>query len=184
MYCPQCATPNAGDVKFCRSCGTELEAVALALSGKSLHPIEASTNESGPGTAQDWLEKRIEGVSGITRGSILLAVSLLIGVALALFLPSSFGVPWILIWMLFFGWMAVWGGIELAYGSSGVLESKSRLRLMGLTGKESVADARPQQLLAGGEPPEVANPAAAFRSSPRASITEGTTRQLDDYVEK
>ena len=126
MYCPQCATPNADDVKFCRSCGTELEVVALALSGKPMQPIKADTDRGEPKIAQDWLEKRIEGVSGITRGTILLAVSLLIGAAMALFIPSSFGAPWILIWMVFFGWMAVWGGIEMADGISGVLESKSR----------------------------------------------------------
>lgn len=54
MYCPQCATPNADDVKFCRSCGRELEMVALAFSGKSTKPLKADAN-------QDWMEKRIEG---------------------------------------------------------------------------------------------------------------------------
>jgi len=183
MYCPQCATPNADDVKFCRSCGTGLQAVALALSGKHVETAEASANKNEAKTAQDWLEKRIEGAIGITRGSILLTVSLLIGAAMALFLPVSFGVPWILIWIVFFGWMAVWGGIEMAYGISGVLESKSRLRLMGLTGKDAAIDAVPQGL-SGGEPPKIASPAAAFGVSPPMSITEGTTRKLDDNVEK
>ena len=184
MYCPQCATPNADEVKFCRSCGTELEAVALALSGKSVPPIKAGTNKSDAKTAQDWLEKRIEGVSGITRGAILLAVSLLIGVAMALFMPSSFNAPWIVLWMVFFGWVAVWGGIEMAYGISGVLEAKGRLRLLRLTGEEPAADAIPQQSLSSSAPPKIVNPSAALRSSPPVSVTEGTTRQLDDYVEK
>ena len=86
--------------------------------------------------------------------------------------------------MVFFGWMAVWGGIEMAYGISGVLESKSRLRLMGLLGKESAISATPQQSLPAGEPPIITNLSTAFRSSPPMSITEGTTRQLDDLVEK
>lgn len=176
MYCPQCATPNADDVKFCRSCGRELEAVALALSGKS---IKTDLNKSESKTAQDWLEKRIEGVSGVTRGSILLAVSLLIGLAMALFLPSSFDAPWILIWMVFFGWLAVWGGIEMAYGLSNVLESKSRLRLLKLSGKES-SDAVHQQL-SSGEPLPIMSP-SDFRSSPPVSVTDGTTRQLSDKV--
>lgn len=184
MYCPQCATQNAGDVKFCRSCGTELEAVALALSGKSVQPVKPGTDKSVPQTTQDWLEKHIEGVSGIIRGSILLGVSLLIGVALGLFIPSTFDAPWILIWMVFFGWMAVWGGIETAYGISGVLEAKSRLRLMGLIGKQSAVDASTQQSLSGGEPTKIMNPSAAFRPSAPVSVTEGTTRQLDDYIEK
>jgi len=103
---------------------------------------------------------------------------------MALFMPSSFDAPWILIWMVFFGWMAVWGGIEMAYGMSDVLESKSRLRLMGLTGKESAVGAIPQQFLTSNERPTITNPSAAFRSPLPVSVTEGTTRQLDDYVEK
>lgn len=183
MYCPQCATPHAGEVKFCRSCGTELEAVALVLSGKSAQPTKGK-NKSEPKTAQDLLEQRIEGVSGITRGSILLAVSLLLGGIMALFMPRSFEAPWILIWMVFFGWMAVWGGIEMAYGLSGVLEAKSRLRLMGLAGKESAVAASPQQLSSGGELPNIPNTSATFRPPLPVSVTEGTTRQLDDYIEK
>ena len=174
MYCPQCATQNPDDVKFCRSCGRELEAVALALSGK---PAKVKKVKNEAKTEQDWIEKRIEGVSGITRGSILLTVSLLIGIAIGLFIPRTFDAPWIVIWMVFFGWLAVWGGIEMAYGLSSVLESKSRLRLLELTGKYA-ADAVQHQL-PGGEP--IMSP-SSFRSSPPLSVTDGTTRQLDDKV--
>lgn len=162
MYCPQCATLNAGDVKFCRSCGRELESVALALSNKSATPRKRSGDKSEPKTAQDWLEKRIESVSSITRGAILLSVSLMLAVPMGLFLPSSFDAPWILLWTVFFGWMAVWGGIEMAYGISGTLEAKSRLRLMG------------------SDIPKTTNVPAAFKRSSRESVTEGTTRQLND----
>ena len=189
MFCPQCATPNADDVKFCRSCGRELEAVALALSGKSAHSIsdksaqatKAGTNKNEPKTAQDWIEKRIEGVSGVTRGSILLTVSLLIGLAMALFIPSSFDAPWFMLWIVFFGWLAVWGGIEMAYGLSSMLESKSRLRLLELTGKYGVEANQPK--LSSGEPSPIMSP-SAFRSSPPMSVTDVTTRQLDDKVKK
>ena len=179
MFCPQCATPNADDVKFCRSCGRELEAVALILSGKSAGAGKKDTNKSEPKSEKDCLEKRIEGVSGVTRGSILLTVSLLIGVAMALLIPSSFEAPWFLIWMVFFGWLAVWGGIEMAYGVGSVLEAKSRLRLLKLAGKDSV-DALDQQL-SSGNPSPIMNP-SAFRSSPPLSVTDGTTRQLDGEV--
>lgn len=184
MYCPQCATPNVDDVKFCRSCGRELESVALALSGKPAKPAKADADKAEPKSAQDWMEKQIEGVSGITRGSILLTVSFLIAGLMALFMPASFDAPWILIWIVFFGWMAVWGGIEMAYGISGLLEAKSRLRLMRRTGETSAADATTQELLRGSEPPQLANAPAAFSPAPRVSVTEGTTRHLDDYVEK
>jgi hypothetical protein len=189
MYCPQCATPNAGDVKFCRSCGKELEAVALALSGKSAEPDKGGANQVGPKTAQAWAEQHIEGVSGITRGSILLAVSLLVGAAMALFMMAFFEAPWMMLWMVFFwvvlfGWMAVWGGIQMAYGIGGVLEAKGRLRLMGLTGVRPTVDAPTPESLSRGGAPQSADARAAFVPAPRVSVTEGTTRHLDDSAEK
>jgi zinc-ribbon domain len=181
MYCPQCATPHKEGSKFCRSCGTELEAVALALSGGTAKAAEAGEKKSESKTAEDWLEKHIEGVKGISGGATLMAVSLLIGVALALFVPAD--VPWMLVWMVFFGWLAVWGGIELASGIGGVLEAKSRLRLMGPAGRRAAGEAAPRQLSSPGEPVTLTN-ASAFTSSPPLSVTEETTRQLDDWVEK
>jgi zinc ribbon protein len=179
MFCPQCATPNADDVKFCRSCGRELEAVALIVSGKSAGAGKKDTNKIGPKSENDWLEKQIEGVSGISRGSILLTVSLLIGIAMALFIPSSFDAPWFLLWTVFFGWLAVWGGIEMAYGVGSVLEAKSRLRLLKFAHKNSVET--PDQQLSSGNPSLIMTP-STFSSSPPLSVTDGTTRQLDDKV--
>ena len=34
MFCPTCATPNAEDTKFCRSCGANLSLVPQALTGQ------------------------------------------------------------------------------------------------------------------------------------------------------
>jgi zinc-ribbon domain len=185
MYCPQCATPYSDGAKFCRACGQELEAVALALSSKPVPPAEAGRDMSKLKTKQDWLEQHSAGVVGITKGAILLAVSLLIGAALALFIPSSFDAPWILIWMVFFGWLACWGGIELANGVGGVLEAKGRLRLLRLAARESLVDAPPQQQLPAADArPAITKPTTAFRSAPPLSVTEGTTRQLDDSVEQ
>ena len=167
MYCPQCATANPADVKFCRSCGLELEAVVSALTKSSIKkPAKTELN------AEQWVDKRIEGVSGVTRGAILMAVSLLLLLPFALFLPASFGAPWILIWTVFFGWMTVWGGIELAYGLSSLLESKTKLRFLNEAGPNTI-DA---------EDPEVPalNGDSQRRTAPHSSITERTTRQLKD----
>lgn len=158
MFCPQCATPNVDDVKFCRSCGRELEALALILTGKSAESVRKDPSQSEPKGEKDWLEKQIEGVSGLTRGSILLTVSLLIGVAMALFIPSSFDAPWFLLWIVFFGWLAVWGGIEMAYGVGNLLEAKSKLHLLKLAGKDSV-NALDQQFSSGNASP-IASPSA------------------------
>jgi hypothetical protein len=182
MYCPKCATQNNTDVKFCRSCGTEIEAVALALSGKSLKADKAGKDKIELKTTEDWLEKHAEGVSGMTRGIILMIVSLLIGFALAEFLPATFEAPWILIWTVFFGWMAVWGGIELAYGISYVIESKSRIRLLRLKAKELRIEGASQLLPSADERPRIVD--STFKTPAPASVTEGTTRHLEDLIEK
>jgi hypothetical protein len=170
MYCPQCATANAGEVKFCRSCGTPLEAVALAISGK---PAKDGKKKKLK-TRDDWIEKRIDGVSCITRGGILLFVSLLLAIPMGLFLPISFGVPWIMVWFGLFGWMAIWGGIELANGISGVFEAESRLRLMTASGNDSHINAH--QNLPSGEQLQLGE----HKSISPPSVTEVTTRQLND----
>ena len=176
MYCPQCAAQNADGAKFCRSCGLKLETVALALSEESKPPTKKKKKESEPETAQDWIEKRIKGAKGITGGAILLLVSLLIGIAMALFIPHE--VPWMLVWIVFFGWMACWGGIELANGIGNLLEAKSRLRLMELMGKERATDSTSQQLSPASVPQAIID-APALTLSPSLSVTEGTTRELD-----
>ena len=175
MYCPQCSTANASNVKFCRSCGTHLETVALALGGKTSATLSEDNREQKP--AQHWAEKRIESVSRVTRGSILLTVSLALGIPFRLFMPSTFDAPWIIIWAVFFGWMAVWGGIEMAQGISSLIESKSRLRLMGLTSLEAVEVLERPELVSRGETPSAIGSDADFGST-AVSVTEHTTRQL------
>ena len=182
MYCPQCATPNTDGARFCRSCGMELEAVALVLSGRSAQPTEDSGKKTESKTAEDWLDKRSAAVRNISRGTSLLVVSILIGVAMAFFLPAK--IPWMLAWALFVGWMAMWGSVEVGNGIAGMLEVKSRLRLLGLAGKAFADDASPKQLSSAGQPPRRTSPSAAIRSSPASSVTEGTTRHLDDPGEK
>lgn len=178
MYCPQCATANTEGVRFCRSCGMELEAVALVL-GRSAQPNEVSGAKSDSRTADECFEKRTAAVKNLSTGISLLVVSLLIGVAMALFVPAN--IPWMLAWAVLVGWMAMWGSIEVGNGIAGVLDAKSRLRRLASASKSSVDAAPPQQLTPVGQPPKVAG---ASSSIPPASVTEGTTRQLDDSVEK
>src|SRR5918997_1883074 len=113
MYCPQCATQNTDSAKFCRACGTDLAAVALVLTNK-LPP---------PGA---WLEKYGEGKHKVIRGSILLGAALLIGSVPALFIGVIF--PLVMLWTVFFGWMAGWGIVSLASGVGEMVKSQAMLR--------------------------------------------------------
>jgi len=75
-------------------------------------------------------------------------------------------------------------GIALGSGIGDVLVSKSRLRLMELAGKNPKIDSTPSS--SAGELLTTTNPSAAStRSSLPLSVTEGTTRHLEDLkVEK
>ncbi|HEV2765185.1 MAG TPA: hypothetical protein VGV38_19535, partial [Pyrinomonadaceae bacterium] len=92
--------------------------------------------------------------------------------------------PWILIWAVMFGWMAVIGVLKIGEGVGGVLEAKSRLRLLTATGREPALAPATQRSLAAGEQPALSNQAASLPSSVPTSVTEGTTRHLDDLVER
>ncbi len=182
MFCPQCATPNADGSKFCRSCGTELEAVALALKGESAKPAKKSGKKKKDAlvTAEEWMVARGEYAGAVLRGIILMIVSALIALPLALFSPE--GMPWVIIWMVFFGWMAVWGGSEVAEGAGGLIEAKNRLRLLAL--KSGAADSTTTpQLSPARESPATVGASEAFRRPVPSSVTEGTTRELDELLE-
>jgi hypothetical protein len=76
--------------------------------------------------------------------------------------------------------MACWGGIEMANGIGNVIESKSRLRL--LAGKESAIESTPPQLSSPGEPTPITKPSDAFRLPLPVSVTEGTTKELNEHT--
>jgi hypothetical protein len=118
MYCPGCAAQNPDSAKYCRICGVDLEVVAIALAGQN----EAVEDDKAgqPGTP-DWMRKTSTGVRNTTQGAILLFTSLLIAVALGLFSNKA---DWMVIWTIFFGWMACWGVISLAFGVGALLEGR------------------------------------------------------------
>lgn len=160
MYCPHCATPNTDSAKFCRVCGTNLEAVGLALSDNRSFPIKSAGTAELTGN-YDWLAKESAGKRSTVQGSVLLGVSLLI--AMAAFIATRGRFVWFPIWTVFFGWVAGWGAISLALGLGRLIEAREMLRGF---------DSRPENtvfLNAGNEgiPPV------------RASITEHTTRHLE-----
>lgn len=115
MYCPRCSTSNPDQAKYCRSCRTDLESVALVLSDQS-NPTSSLENPS-----KDWIKKRSKGARNSVQGAILLGVSLMIAVALGLFSGIN---DWMVIWTIFFSWMAGWGVVLLSFGIGAMVESR------------------------------------------------------------
>ena len=164
MYCPQCATQNTDNAKFCRTCGMALEAVALVLTNK--FPL--------PGAG---LEKYAEGKHKVIMGAILLGAALLIGAVPALFIGVSF--PLVMLWTVFFGWMAGWGIVSLASGVGEMVKFKTMSRQTkqfdgGLTTNE------PSGLSSAAHEPRMLDDGTRGEPYSPLSVTEHTTDLLGE----
>jgi hypothetical protein len=173
MYCPRCATQNLDGAKFCRACGTNLETVALALA-QQLDPAQLDKDAAKkPKAAKNKLEKRSEGQTKIVRALGLFGASALVGAALALFSNKP---DWIIIWMIFAGWMACWGVIWLVAGIAALIESRFMPLQAGHTAGETVSPTRP---LRSGDDQEMLPTSATPKLSLPPSVTEHTTELLN-----
>jgi len=173
MYCPRCATQNLDGAKFCRACGTNLETVALALA-QPLDLAQANKNAAKePKASKNKLEKRSEGLTKIVRASGLIGASALVGAALALFSNNP---DWIIIWMIFAGWMACWGVILFVSGLAALIGSVfTPPPARHMTG-ETVSRTTP---LRSGDDQQILPTSGTPKLSLPSSITEHTTELLN-----
>jgi len=173
MYCPRCATQNLDGAKFCRACGANLETVALALA-QQLDPAQSDKDAAKkPKAGKNKLEKRSEGLTKIVRASGLISASTLIGAALALFSNAP---DWIIIWMIFAGWMACWGVMWLVSGIAALIESRFTPLQVRHTAEETVSQTTP---LRSRDDQEILPTPATPRLPLPSSITEHTTELLN-----
>jgi hypothetical protein len=166
MYCPRCAAQNLDDAKFCRGCGTSLETVALALAGQ----YQPAANMEG--YPKDWLSVRHEGVQKMIRAIGLLGASFLIGVVLGLFSDTS---DWMIIWLIFVGWMAAWGVISLVSGIGSLTEARFIRKRMEQS-QEHYLPGRTRDFITAELP--------SSRPGMPVSVTEHTTRALSKVKNK
>ena len=109
MFCPRCGAQNDDQTKFCRKCGTQLDALALAVLDDSPHQLTLQR------------KKRITALNSITRGGAMLVSSAAFAFLLAIFSHEK---DWIVIWLVLVGWLAVMGLMSVASGISTMLESR------------------------------------------------------------
>jgi hypothetical protein len=122
-----------------------------------------------------WLEKYGDSKHRVIMGAILLGSALLIGGVPALFIEVLF--LWVMLWTVFFGWMAAWGIISLASGIGEMVKCKTMLRQMqqfdrGLTSSES------SQLSSEAYEPRLLDDATGVKPYSPSSVTERTTDLL------
>jgi zinc-ribbon domain len=176
MFCPNCAAQNQDQTKFCRSCGTDLKTVALALNAQLTLPTEVSNSEGKKAElAQQWLKLQSEWIDHAVQGGILIVLGLLAGIPLALFSTGAdWHENWVIVWLLFCGWLPVIGAIRLGTGLSKLIQSRMTLRWIdrlaaAMTTPAADAAVGTQRLPETGATPEAAPP---------SSVSENTTAPL------
>ncbi|MBX7221158.1 MAG: zinc-ribbon domain-containing protein [Blastocatellia bacterium] len=151
MYCPKCGSQNNDDIKFCRSCGTNIGLVTQALTGQ----MTATSNPGPLPLDQKQISKGFR--------------ELFMGLGFAAIAIFSFAVRGM-------GW-GIWMFIP-AFAMMG--KGMSLLAPLFLSGKIGIhiGQAQPQPLPQTRNTNELP-PLPNYEALPPPSVTESTTRHLD-----
>jgi hypothetical protein len=153
--------------KFCRACGSDLKAVAVALVGEQLTSKDGKIKIKAPKKEKTWMEKRSEGVRDAVEGATMIGASLLIGLAINLISNYPDRMALMGLWAVFFGWIACWGVFSLASGLGAIFQATSMRPKA--TQPESADDP--------GAVPDT-DPLENTKLFPPPSVTEYTTESL------
>jgi hypothetical protein len=178
MHCPNCGQKTSPDLKFCRACGMKLDSVARAVSDH-LAPGEGGETDVAPGIEG---EKKSTGSPGKRFYALIyigLALSFL-GPAIVVLGQGVWGTRTAGILM------ALLGMFSMAMGALPAAARFDRALLRSLGAREpkrrELAPERPAELEAGDDFEPAASVASV--SGPVPSVTEGTTRNLDENKTK
>jgi hypothetical protein len=177
MYCPQCAAQLVDSDKFCRACGVDLKAAAMALAKQPLSSKSGKKKTGEPKKEKTWMEMRSQGVRKTVEGATMIGSSLLICLGIILLSDNSSRMAMMGFWAVFFGWLAYWGIFSLASGLGAMMQAAT------MSPKAPQPGPAPLPLTVPDTDPldNVGGPASL-------SVTENTTRSLEpapkEYVAK
>ena len=176
MYCPTCGSQNQADVKFCTRCGANLAVVSEAMSGKAVN--HAQPDERMVTLLKDYYEGRratAVGASSLTFGFIILALLMAAG------MPDH----WSIFGLLGLG-TVIYGAIAAIAGAAQWIKSSSELKALRIVASQLTLP-RPAQpmtaLTVGDLGLSTKDQSATDPITEPASITEHTTRQLDEKAQ-
>jgi hypothetical protein len=155
MYCPKCATQNAEDTKFCRSCGTNLSLVPQALTGRLPEAPASGRRHRRRDLERSRPASLANGITKLFVGLGFLLVSLALGL-------SNAGRGW---WF----WMLIPAFASLGKGVAEIVGAKYSPHLPPGVNQTAMPPA-PRGV-------EIPPRSDAFFTPP--SVTEQTTRHLD-----
>jgi hypothetical protein len=176
MYCPSCGSNNQAEVKFCTRCGKSLAFVSEALSGKAASP--SALDERMVKLFKDYYRSRHSMILGSIASIIALFKLILFALVPFPALPGFLGILTTL--LLIYGVISLLWGIGTWSESASEIKAIERAAALGTTVRP--VEARPVLTAT-----ESASVAAAPATDPLAypgSVTEQTTRQLEERVYK
>jgi hypothetical protein len=182
MFCPQCGQQQiSGEMRFCSRCGFPLGGVIQLLSSGGML---AATNDAGATSMQRSPRRR-----GYRQGALMMLIAMIATPIMAI-LSEGIGLPEVLIPLtaiIFF-----WGGIiRMIYArffedAAASVAQVAPPAYIPPTGPAQFSTGASQSAL----PPQRSVPVSNWRQPtntaeivPPASVTENTTRLLDDKVE-
>jgi hypothetical protein len=170
MFCPKCATPNADDARFCRSCGTDIGLVPQALSGALAERLASAEDDTRRGRRRRHGGDKPPSIERAVRGFFMGLAFIFIAFAVRTWAPAGH------IWWF---WMFIPAAINLADGLGTYMRLLSEEKRRETQTYVPPTSAIPPPRAAGALPPRDTG-----QMIPPPSVTEGTTRHLGVPVER
>jgi len=168
MYCPSCGSNNQADIKFCTRCGTNLGVVSEALTGKLTGKTGAEDRTAK--LLKDYYHGRRDTITG----AVLIPAGILIMAIMAAAGMKPIGAFFIICWMFF------WGAAALAGGLGKWIASKGELKSLGYGSQSQIQGALPRQAVPASREELLPSGYSTGPVDAPGSVTEHTTRQLDE----